>query len=249
MARRRSKKSTLARRVAAWRKLPKKALAYRPPHSSVFVIGLGIGLAIGLSVGVGLTWLDGKRAPAPVHTQLAETVPPPEAKPVAPPLPPAYIEQTEPVPPEQEAAPVTLMWPWALAGLLVVPVVLVARHRLLERQAQRRSELAAQGLILAPAPRDRLRSLAWNRSAAVPPAPARRTSGSAAANEQQAPAAMPRSTGSAPPRGVIASSAKMLPGDGVATRPAPVTTNTKLAATPPAISARRLDGCIRTYGK
>jgi polysaccharide deacetylase 2 family uncharacterized protein YibQ len=87
MARRRSKKSTLARRVAAWRKLPKKALAYRPPHSSVFVIGLGIGLAIGLSVGVGLTWLDGKRAPAPVHTQLAETVPPPEAKPVAPPLP------------------------------------------------------------------------------------------------------------------------------------------------------------------
>ena len=38
MARRRSKKSTLARRVAAWRKLPKKALAYRPPHSSVFVI-------------------------------------------------------------------------------------------------------------------------------------------------------------------------------------------------------------------
>lgn len=107
MARRRSKKSTLARRVAAWRKLPKKALAYRPPHSSVFVIGLGIGLAIGLSVGVGLTWLDGKRAPAPVHTQLAETVPPPEAKPVAPPLPPAYIEQTEPVPPEQEAAPVT----------------------------------------------------------------------------------------------------------------------------------------------
>ena len=41
MARRRSKKSTLARRAAAWRKLPKKALAYRPPHSSVFVIGLG----------------------------------------------------------------------------------------------------------------------------------------------------------------------------------------------------------------
>jgi polysaccharide deacetylase 2 family uncharacterized protein YibQ len=110
MARRRSKKSALTRRVEAWRKLPQKSvgkvLAYRPPHSSVFVIGLGIGLAIGLSVGVGLTWLDGRRAPAPVHRQVAEVAPPPETKP-APAVPPAYVEQTEPAPPEEEEAPVT----------------------------------------------------------------------------------------------------------------------------------------------
>ena len=37
----------------------------------------------------------------------------------------------------------TLMWPWAIAGLLVVPVILVARRRLLARQEQRRAELAA----------------------------------------------------------------------------------------------------------
>src|SRR5256885_11164824 len=110
MARRRSKKSTLARRVEAWRKLPQKTvgkvLAYRPPHSSVFVIGLGIGLAVGLSVGVGITWLDGRRAPAPIQTQVAEVAPPPATKP-AQAVPPAYVEQTEPQPPEAEEAPPT----------------------------------------------------------------------------------------------------------------------------------------------
>src|SRR4051812_4044436 len=108
MARRRSKKSPFARRLAAWRKLPRRiatgVLAYRPPHSSVFVIGLAIGLAVGLSVGVGLSWLDGKRAPAPVRTQGAENAPAaPEAKPETPAVPPAYVEQTEPQPPEEEA--------------------------------------------------------------------------------------------------------------------------------------------------
>ncbi|MDQ7248056.1 divergent polysaccharide deacetylase family protein [Dongia sedimenti] len=118
MAPRRSKKPTLSRRIATWRKLPKKALAYRPPHSSVFVIGLGIGLAIGLSVGVGLTWLDGRRAP---ETQVAQVAPPQQAKPVAPAMPPAYIEQTEPVPPEQEEAPVTEAAPPAVSEPAPVP--------------------------------------------------------------------------------------------------------------------------------
>jgi polysaccharide deacetylase 2 family uncharacterized protein YibQ len=114
MARRRSKKSPgkfpLARRIAAWRKLPRKSfgklLGYRPPHSSVFVIGLGIGLAAGLSIGVGVTWLDGKRPPAPSRTQVAEVAPAP--KPVAPQVvepapvaPPAYVERTEPAPAEE----------------------------------------------------------------------------------------------------------------------------------------------------
>ncbi len=115
MARRRSKKSSgksaLARRMAAWRKFPQrslgKLLAYRPRHSSVFVIGLGIGLAVGLSIGVGLTWLDGKRAPEPVQARVAEITPPaPEPEPAAPSVPPAYIEQTEPAPPEEDDAAV-----------------------------------------------------------------------------------------------------------------------------------------------
>jgi len=110
MARRRSKKSPLARRIAAWRKLPRKSFgklfAYRPPHSSVFVIGLGIGLAAGLSIGVGVTWLDGKRTPAPSRTQVAEVAPAPkQAAPQvvepAPVAPPAYVERTEPAPAEE----------------------------------------------------------------------------------------------------------------------------------------------------
>jgi polysaccharide deacetylase 2 family uncharacterized protein YibQ len=127
MARRRSKKSksALARRVDAWRKLPRKTLgrllAYRPPHSSVFVIGLGIGLAVGLSVGVGLTWLDGKRAPAPVHNQVAEVAPPqPQAAPQPQAVPPAYVEQTEPQPPEDEA-PVTEAEPPAVVDNQPLP--------------------------------------------------------------------------------------------------------------------------------
>ncbi|GAB2178942.1 divergent polysaccharide deacetylase family protein [Dongia sp. agr-C8] len=102
MARRRSKKSPWARRVAAWRKLPMKRLGkllgWRPPHSSVFVIGIGIGLAVGLSIGVGLTWLDGKRAP--VHSQVTQVAPAPVAE-TPPPVPPAYVERTEPAPAEE----------------------------------------------------------------------------------------------------------------------------------------------------
>ncbi len=54
----------------------------------------------------------------------------------------------------------TLTWPWALAGLLVIPVIVVARRRLLASQDQRRAALAAQGLDLGPASHDRLRNLA-----------------------------------------------------------------------------------------
>ncbi len=117
-----SGKSALARRMAAWRKLPQKLLAYRPPHSSVFVIGLGIGLAVGLSIGIGLTWLDGRRAPEPVRAQVAEITPPaPEAEPAAPVVPPAYIEQTEPAPPEEDEAPVTEPMPPAVVDNQPLP--------------------------------------------------------------------------------------------------------------------------------
>ncbi|MDQ6715763.1 MAG: VWA domain-containing protein, partial [Actinomycetota bacterium] len=44
-------------------------------------------------------------------------------------------------------------WPWALFGLLALPVVLGAYRRLLRRQARRRVELAAQGLVLTSAHR------------------------------------------------------------------------------------------------
>jgi hypothetical protein len=119
MARRRSKKSAPARRIDAWRKLPRKTvgklLAYRPPHSSVFVIGLGIGLAVGLSIGVGLTWLDGRRLPEPSRTGVAEVAP------AAPAEPPAYVEQTEPVPPEEEEAPVAESTPPAVTDNQPMP--------------------------------------------------------------------------------------------------------------------------------
>lgn len=98
MARRRSKKSALTRRMNALKNLPRKLLAYRPPHSSVFVIGLGIGLAVGLSVGVGLTWLDGRRVPVPIPAEVAAVNEPPAT-------PPAYVEQTEPAPPEESPVP------------------------------------------------------------------------------------------------------------------------------------------------
>jgi Ca-activated chloride channel family protein len=55
---------------------------------------------------------------------------------------------------------VTLTWPWAIAGLLVIPVIIVARRRLLTAQERRRAALGAEGLVLGPAPRDRLRNLA-----------------------------------------------------------------------------------------
>jgi polysaccharide deacetylase 2 family uncharacterized protein YibQ len=130
MARRRSRrstgKSTFARRIAAWRKVPQRMakglFAYRPPHSSVFVIGLGVGLAVGLSIGVGVTWLDGKRALEPIRTQVAEVVPPqPRAEPAEQAVPPAYIEQTEPAPPEDEEASATENAPPAVVDNRAVP--------------------------------------------------------------------------------------------------------------------------------
>jgi polysaccharide deacetylase 2 family uncharacterized protein YibQ len=116
MARRRSKKSAFKRRIESLRKLPQrtigKLLAYRPPHSSVFVIGIGIGLAVGVGIGVGVTWLDGHRpaAPGPV----AAVSPPSAPKPAA--ASPAYVEQTEPAAPEEdvpvtESAPPTVIEP------------------------------------------------------------------------------------------------------------------------------------------
>jgi len=122
MARRRSKKSSgkspLARRFDAWRKMPGKTigklLAYRPPHSSVFVIGLGIGLAVGLSLGVGVTWLDNRNKPAPAKVQVAEVPKPTPVPPTAPTRPPVYVEQTEPPLPEAEEAPVTAAEPPAI---------------------------------------------------------------------------------------------------------------------------------------
>ncbi|GAB3873223.1 VWA domain-containing protein [Terrabacter terrigena] len=46
----------------------------------------------------------------------------------------------------------TLTWPWALAGLLVVPLLVVGYRRVLRVQEQRRLALAEQGLVM-PAPR------------------------------------------------------------------------------------------------
>ncbi|MGO4597429.1 VWA domain-containing protein [Terrabacter sp. 2RAF25] len=46
----------------------------------------------------------------------------------------------------------TLTWPWALAGLLVVPVLVLGYRRVLRVQEQRRVALAEQGLFM-PAPR------------------------------------------------------------------------------------------------
>ncbi len=55
----------------------------------------------------------------------------------------------------------TLTWPWALLGLLALPLVLLAYRRLLRRQVARRVELASRGLVVVrPAGRERLRYLA-----------------------------------------------------------------------------------------
>ena len=54
----------------------------------------------------------------------------------------------------------TLTWPWALLGLLAIPALVVAYRRLLRTQARRRSELAAQGLVLGGRRRDRWRHVA-----------------------------------------------------------------------------------------
>src|SRR5829696_6516742 len=45
---------------------------------------------------------------------------------------------------------VSLTWPWALLGLLVVPLLVVGYRRVLRVQEARRQELSAQGLVLPP---------------------------------------------------------------------------------------------------
>lgn len=52
-------------------------------------------------------------------------------------------------------------WPWALLGLLALPLVLYAYRRLLSRQVKRRAELARQGMVVPlQRRRDRWRHLA-----------------------------------------------------------------------------------------
>lgn len=53
---------------------------------------------------------------------------------------------------------VSLTWPWALAGLVVVPLLVAAYRRVLRAQEARRQALAADGLVM-PAPRGRSRHL------------------------------------------------------------------------------------------
>src|SRR6056297_2919053 len=59
----------------------------------------------------------------------------------------------------------------------------------------------------------------------------------------------PAMTGIKPPFGVIAINANILPGDGVATRPAPNKLKVKTPLAPPAITANTKIGFINTYGK
>jgi Ca-activated chloride channel homolog len=54
----------------------------------------------------------------------------------------------------------TLQWPWALLGLLALPLVVVAYRRLIRAQAERRADLARQGLVVPTPRRDRWRHLA-----------------------------------------------------------------------------------------
>lgn len=54
----------------------------------------------------------------------------------------------------------TLLWPWALLGLLAIPLLVRVRRRLLHRQAERRKTLARQGLVVPEPPGDRWRSVA-----------------------------------------------------------------------------------------
>lgn len=56
----------------------------------------------------------------------------------------------------------TLQWPWALLGLLALPLLVQARRRLAARQAERRAALARQGLAIPESPADR-----WPRVAAT----------------------------------------------------------------------------------
>jgi Ca-activated chloride channel family protein len=54
----------------------------------------------------------------------------------------------------------SLQWPWALLGLLALPLVVIAYRRLLRRQADRRADLARQGLVVPTPRRDRWRHVA-----------------------------------------------------------------------------------------
>lgn len=56
----------------------------------------------------------------------------------------------------------TLQWPWALLGLLALPLLVQARRRLAARQAERRAALARQGLVIPESPAD-----GWARVAAT----------------------------------------------------------------------------------
>ena len=54
----------------------------------------------------------------------------------------------------------SLAWPWALFGLLALPLVVVAYRRLLRQQAERRADLARQGLVVSTRRADRWRHVA-----------------------------------------------------------------------------------------
>ena len=54
----------------------------------------------------------------------------------------------------------SLAWPWALFGLLALPLVVVAYRRLLRQQAERRADLARQGLVVPTRRADRWRHVA-----------------------------------------------------------------------------------------
>ena len=62
--------------------------------------------------------------------------------------------------PTPKPAAMSLAWPWALLGLLALPLVVVAYRRLLRQQAERRADLARQGLVVPTPRRDRWRHVA-----------------------------------------------------------------------------------------
>ncbi len=113
MAKRRTKKSsnTLQRR---WQRLKKRVLSPptqvpvpRLPHSTVFIVGVGIGLAAGLAGGLALAWLDGRHGPAPRPAQVAAIVPPKPAQPAPAPTPlPATTPRRPRLPMSSRLSPV-----------------------------------------------------------------------------------------------------------------------------------------------
>lgn len=54
----------------------------------------------------------------------------------------------------------SLTWPWALVGLLLVPVLVTAYGRVLRRRRDQRASLAARGLVVVRPTRERARHLA-----------------------------------------------------------------------------------------